>query len=62
MDMTMIDVSAIADKVKVGDMVKLFGHQGDSFVGADEVAELADTITYEILCGVGNRFKRVYVR
>lgn len=60
MDMTIIDVTEIKDKVRVGDRAVLFGHNDGAFVGADEIASLSDTISYEILCGVGIRFDRVY--
>lgn len=44
--------------VRVGDEVELFGRE----VPADEVAEWAHTIAYEITCGVGPRVPRVYVK
>ena len=47
MNLTMVDVSAI-DGVRVGDEVVLFGDG----VTADDHARLAETISYEILCGV----------
>ena len=47
MNLTMVDVSAI-DGVHVGDEVVLLGDG----VTADDHARLAETISYEILCGV----------
>ena len=47
MDLTTINVTAI-DGVRVGDEVLLLGDE----VTADDHARLADTIAYEILCGV----------
>jgi alanine racemase len=38
--------------------VELFGRT----VSADEVAEWAHTIAYEIVCGVGPRVPRVYLK
>ena len=61
MDMTMIDAEAIKDTVKVGDRVTLFGFNEGELVGADEVAKSLGTISYELLCAVGNRLKRVYM-
>ena len=60
MDMTMIDAEAIKDEIKVGDRATLFGFNSGAFVGADEVAKTVGTIPYELLCAVGDRFKRVY--
>ena len=47
MNLTMVDVSGIAD-VEVGDEVVVLGDG----VTADDHARLAGTIAYEILCGV----------
>lgn len=55
MDYLMADVGDAP--VAAGDEVILFG-QG---VSADEVAEWAQTISYEILCRVGPRVPRVYL-
>jgi alanine racemase len=35
--------------------------RGDGFISIDEVAEKAETISYEICCGFGRRLERVYV-
>jgi alanine racemase len=47
MNLTMVDVTAV-DDVRVGDEVVLLGDG----VTADDHARLAQTIPYEILCGV----------
>ena len=60
MDMTMVDVTALPE-VRAGDEAVLIGRQGDEEITADEVAELAGTISYEILCRIGPRVPRVYV-
>jgi alanine racemase len=36
------------------------GAQGDERVTAEEWAGLLDTISYEVLCGIGPRVPRVY--
>ena len=59
MDMTLVDVGN--SKVKIGDEVVLIGRQGKDVISADEVAKLADTISYEIVCGIGKRVPRIYV-
>lgn len=60
MDMAMIDVTDIPEAC-VGDDAVLFGHDGQAFLAVEEVAALADTIPYEILCAVSARVPRVYV-
>jgi alanine racemase len=60
MDLMMIDVSKI-DNVQVGDEAVLMGIQGDAEIPCAELAEKADTITWEITTRVGSRVPRVYV-
>ena len=59
MDMTMVDVTDI-DGVKPGDEVVIIGRQGEAAITADEVAEQAGTINYEIYCGISQRVPRFY--
>ena len=59
MDQTMIDVTDITD-ILPGDEVVLLGRQGDESVTADQMAEWAETISYEILLSVSQRVPRVY--
>lgn len=56
MDQAMVEVSG--DKVKVGDKVELFGPD----MPVDELAVLADTINYELVCLVGKRVPRIYYK
>ncbi|HET7754974.1 MAG TPA: alanine racemase [Anaeromyxobacteraceae bacterium] len=60
MDMMMADVTDVPG-ADVGDEVMLLGVQGDQRISADELAERAGTISYEILCGIGHRVPRRYV-
>ena len=60
MDQTMIDVSHI-DGAQVGDIVTLIGRQGVEEITADEIARLAGTINYEIVCSIAPRVPRVYI-
>jgi alanine racemase len=46
----------------VGDVVTLLGRDGDAEVTADELADLADTISWEILSGIAARVPRLYLR
>ena len=57
MDQIMVDVGNT--KVEVGDEVVLIGSQGKSKVTAEELAELSNTIPYEIVCGLGSRIPRI---
>ena len=59
MDMCMIDVTDV--DAAVGDVVTLFGHDGDSFISIEEAARAAGTISYEIMCSVSKRVPRIYL-
>jgi len=59
MDMLVVDCGD--DDVKVGDEVILLGRQGDQAITADEWAERAGTISWEILCAIGARVPRTLV-
>lgn len=61
MDQCMIDVTGI-ENVAVGDEVVLFGKQGDGFIHIDELADKLETINYEIVCMIGKRVPRVYIK
>ena len=56
MDMTMLDVTDIPD-IAEGDVVEMFGKN----IRVEEVAKECDTIAYEILTGINQRVKRVYI-
>lgn len=59
MDQLMIDVTHIPG-VRTGDVVTLFGKDGNEEITLDELAALAGTISYELLCMIGRRVPRVY--
>ena len=61
MDMLALDVSKI-ENIAPGDEVVLLGDQGDEAVSCEEMADRAETIPYEIMCGVGVRVPRIYLR
>jgi len=56
MDMLMLDVSGV--DVKVGDRVEFFGPN----ISITELAEKLQTIPYEILTGISQRVKRIYIQ
>ena len=59
MDQMMCDVTGIPD-VKIGDEAVLIGRQGDECITADEMAERAGTISYEILLCISDRVPRIF--
>jgi alanine racemase len=62
MDWIMLDVTDIPD-VAVGDEVTLLGCDGaGNCIRAEELAEKAGTIPYEIFCGISKRVPRVYIK
>lgn len=60
MDQIVVDTSAI-DDVKMGDDVIIIGESGNERISAEEIAKIAGTINYEIVCGISKRVPRVYV-
>lgn len=60
MDNCLFDVTYA--NAKTGDVVTLIGEDKKAAVKAVELARLAKTISYEILCGIGRRATRVYIR
>jgi alanine racemase len=57
MDLTLVDVTGL-DGVEVGDEVVLLGAVDGLSFDASEHAALADTVLYEILCGISKRVPR----
>ncbi len=61
MDQIMVDVTDIPEAC-VGMEVTLMGRDGDECITAEEIAEKAGSIHYEIVCDIGKRIPRVYYR
>ncbi len=61
MDLTMVDLTDVPDAA-VGDEAILWGGVGEGIISVNDVARLAQTISYEMLCTVGRRVPRVYRR
>jgi alanine racemase len=57
MDLTTIDLTGCPPV----DFVTLLGAEGDASINAQQMARTAGTISYDILCGIRARVKRVYV-
>jgi len=61
MDQLMLDVSGI-DNIKQGDIVTVIGQDQNEQVTFDELANVIGTISYELMCLIGRRVPRVYVK
>ncbi|HET7251577.1 MAG TPA: alanine racemase [Gemmatimonadales bacterium] len=61
MDLTMVDVTDVPNAA-VGDDVVLFGEQQGASLGLEEVAAGSETLAYEVMCTIGKRVTRIYVR
>lgn len=59
MDMCMLDITDAGD-VSIGDVVTIFGTDRNETISAEELAEKAGTIHYELLCAVSKRIPRIY--
>src|SRR5712692_6411290 len=60
MDVTMIDVTDV-DGVSIGDVVTIYGTDGEHVHPANEVARSIGTVTSDLLCAVAARVPRIYV-
>lgn len=60
MDLTTIDLSDCPE-IRPGDAITLIGTEGQASQDAQQLARLAGTISYDVLCGIRARVKRVYV-
>jgi alanine racemase len=60
MDLTTIDLSH-TEALKSGDEVTLLGEEGEARLDAQQIARVAGTISYNILCSISARVRRVYV-
>ena len=49
---------SLGKDVRKGDTVEIFGEN----ISVTEIAELCNTISYEILCGISQRVPRVYIK
>ena len=60
MDLTTIDLSHTT-ALAAGDEATLLGEEGDTRLDAQQIAKVAGTISYNILCSISARVRRVYV-
>jgi len=66
MDLTMIDLTDLAAATgrvpEPGDRVVLFGRQNAEALPVEDLAAWSETLPYEVLCTIGKRVTRVYLR
>ena len=60
MDVTTIDITH-CPSLKVGDAVTLLGSENGLSIDAQQIARVAGTISYSVLCGIHARVKRIYL-
>ncbi len=61
MDQIIVDVSFVPN-VKAGDVAVILGADKKAMISAEELGALAKTINYEIVCNLGNRLERKYIK
>ncbi|MCD6151555.1 MAG: alanine racemase, partial [Deltaproteobacteria bacterium] len=59
MDWTMLDVTDVPGAA-VGDEVVIIGRQGNEMITAEEMADVLETISYEVFCNWSDRVARIY--
>ena len=66
MDLTMLDLTDLAQATgrmpEPGDPVVLFGRQNGTALPVEELARWSETLPYEVLCTIGKRVTRIYLR
>ena len=60
MDTIVVNITELQG-VKIGDVATLIGKDGGQAITLDEVADVAQTVSYEILTGLTPRLPRVLV-
>lgn len=58
MNHTMIDVNKL--NTRIGDKVLIIGEDKNMRIGADQIAMLGSTISYELLCNMGSKINHIY--
>ena len=59
MDLTTVDATGV--EAAPGDAATLLGVSGEESIDAQQIAKLAGTISYSVLCGISSRVARLYV-
>jgi alanine racemase len=61
MDQSLVDVTALRGRVKVGDEVVIVGQQGQAAVTVDELADKLGAINYEVVATIAQRVPRMAI-
>src|SRR5215471_13179222 len=61
MDQSLVDVTALRGRVKVGDEAVIVGQQGQAAVTVDELADKLGVINYEVVTSIATRVPRIAV-
>jgi alanine racemase len=61
MDLCLVDVTEVPG-VEVGDEVVIIGKQNGAEITVHDVAAQIGTVPYEILCGLGKRVPKIYIK
>lgn len=61
MNMTICDITELPVIPAAGDEVVFIGAQGEEKITAEDLAKWSSTISYEILCSIGQRHKKEYL-
>ena len=57
MDLMIIDISKVRNKIKIGDHLEIFGKN----LNLDGFARVSDTSPYDIITSVSERCERLYI-
>ena len=60
MDVSTIDLTSLPH-IQAGHAVTLLGEEGEARIDAQQIARIAGTISYSVLCGINSRVAHVYV-
>lgn len=61
MDLCMLDVGHIPE-AQLNDEVVVFGRQDKHFISVDQIADMLNTINYEVVTGITARVPRIYLK
>jgi alanine racemase len=61
MDLSAVDVTAIP-RIAIGDIATIFGRDGDDAIEVSDAAREIGTVTSDLLCALGQRVPRIYLR
>jgi alanine racemase len=57
MDLMIIDITKVKNKIKIGDYLEVFGKN----ITLDDFARISDTSPYDIITSISDRCEKVYV-